>query len=141
MKSVGEVMAIGRNFQESVQKALRGLETGLTGFDEIEFLVGASHDEIEAELSRATPDRLRVAAQALREGMSVERIHAVAKFEPWFLRQIEELIQIEAQVRADGLPTGPEQPAPPEIHGLFRCAAGNADRQDRSRCRRRAPRA
>ena len=107
MKSVGEVMAIGRNFQESVQKALRGLETGLTGFDEIEFLVGASHDEIEAELSRATPDRLRVAAQALREGMSVERIHAVAKFEPWFLRQIEELIQIEAQVRADGLPTGP----------------------------------
>jgi carbamoyl-phosphate synthase large subunit len=107
MKSVGEVMAIGRNFQESVQKALRGLETGLTGFDEIEFLVGASHDEIEAELSRATPDRLRVAAQALREGMNVERIHAVAKFEPWFLRQIEELIQIEAQVRADGLPTGP----------------------------------
>ncbi|MFZ4109613.1 MAG: carbamoyl-phosphate synthase large subunit, partial [Polymorphobacter sp.] len=107
MKSVGEVMAIGRNFQESVQKALRGLETGLTGFDEIEFLIGASHEEIEAELSRATPDRLRVAAQALREGMSVERIHAVAKFEPWFLRQIEELIQIEAQVRADGLPTGP----------------------------------
>ena len=107
MKSVGEVMAIGRNFQESVQKALRGLETGLTGFDEIEFLIGASHDEIEAELSRATPDRLRVAAQALREGISVERIHAVAKFEPWFLRQIEELIQIEAQVRADGLPTGP----------------------------------
>jgi carbamoyl-phosphate synthase large subunit len=107
MKSVGEVMAIGRNFQESVQKALRGLETGLTGFDEVEFLVGASHDEIEAELSRATPDRLRVAAQALREGMSVERIHAVAKFEPWFLRQIEELIRIEAQIRADGLPTGP----------------------------------
>ena len=107
MKSVGEVMAIGRNFQESVQKALRGLETGLSGFDEVEFLVGASHDEIEAELSRATPDRFRVAAQALREGMSVERIHAVAKFEPWFLRQIEELIQIEAQVRAEGLPTGP----------------------------------
>jgi carbamoyl-phosphate synthase large subunit len=107
MKSVGEVMAIGRNFQESVQKALRGLETGLSGFDEVEFLVGASHDEIEAELSRATPDRLRVAAQALREGMSVERIHAIAKFEPWFLRQIEELIQIEAQVRADGLPAGP----------------------------------
>ena len=107
MKSVGEVMAIGRNFQESVQKALRGLETGLSGFDEVEFLVGATHDEIEAELSRATPDRLRVAAQALREGMSVERIHAIAKFEPWFLRQIEELIQIEAQVRADGLPAGP----------------------------------
>jgi carbamoyl-phosphate synthase large subunit len=107
MKSVGEVMAIGRNFQESVQKALRGLETGLTGFDEVEFLVGASHDEIEAELSRATPDRFRVAAQALREGMSVERIHAVAKFEPWFLRQVEELMQTEAKVRLDGLPAGP----------------------------------
>ena len=105
MKSVGEVMAIGRNFQESVQKALRGLETGLSGFDEIEALVGASHEEIEAELSRATPDRLRVAAQALREGMSVERIHAIAKFEPWFLRQIEEIVQTEAKVRAGGLPT------------------------------------
>ena len=107
MKSVGEVMAIGRNFQESVQKALRGLETGLTGFDEVDFLVGATHDEIEAELSRATPDRFRVAAQALREGMSVERIHAVAKFEPWFLRQVEELMQTEAKVRAEGLPAGP----------------------------------
>jgi carbamoyl-phosphate synthase large subunit len=107
MKSVGEVMAIGRNFQESVQKALRGLETGLTGFDEIEALVGASHDEIEAALSRATPDRLLVAAQALREGLSVERIHEIAKFEPWFLRQIEELIGVEAALVRDGLPTGP----------------------------------
>ncbi len=107
MKSVGEVMAIGRNFQESIQKALRGLETGLSGFDEIEALVGASHDEIEAELSRATPDRLRVAAQALREGMSVARIHDIAKFEPWFLRQIEELMQVEARLKAGEYPTGP----------------------------------
>jgi carbamoyl-phosphate synthase large subunit len=107
MKSVGEVMAIGRNFQESVQKALRGLETGLSGFDEIEHLVGASHDEIEAELSRATPDRLRVAAQALREGLSVERIHEIARFEPWFLRQIEELMQVEARLKAGDYPTGP----------------------------------
>ena len=104
MKSVGEVMAIGRNFQESVQKALRGLETGLTGFDEVEHLVGASQDEIEAELSRPTPDRLRVAAQALRAGLSVERIHEIARFEPWFLRQIEAIIQAEAEVRAAGLP-------------------------------------
>ena len=104
MKSVGEVMAIGRNFQESVQKALRGLETGLSGFDEIEALVGASHEEIEAELSRATPDRLRVAAQALRAGMTVERIHAIARFEPWFLRQIEQIVQVETEVRSRGLP-------------------------------------
>jgi carbamoyl-phosphate synthase large subunit len=107
MKSVGEVMAIGRNFQESVQKALRGLETGLTGFDEVEPLIGASHEEIEAELSRPTPDRLRVAAQALRAGLSVERIHEIAKFEPWFLRQIEAIIQTEAEVRSAGLPQYP----------------------------------
>ena len=107
MKSVGEVMAIGRNFQESVQKALRGLETGLTGFDEVEFLVGATHDEIEAELSRATPDRLRVAAQALREGMTVERIHEIARFEPWFLHQIEVLMTVEAGLKAGDYPNGP----------------------------------
>ncbi len=107
MKSVGEVMAIGRNFQESVQKALRGLETGLSGFDEVEFPIGASHDELEAELSRATPDRLRVAAQALREGMTVERIHEIAKFEPWFLRQIEALMTVEAGLKAGDYPTGP----------------------------------
>ncbi|WP_416908794.1 MAG: carbamoyl-phosphate synthase large subunit [Polymorphobacter sp.] len=107
MKSVGEVMAIGRNFQESVQKALRGLETGLTGFDEVENLEGASIEEIEAALSRPTPDRLLIAAQALRAGMSVERIHEIARFEPWFLRQIEALIEAEAQVRAEGLPQYP----------------------------------
>ncbi|MEI6419801.1 MAG: carbamoyl-phosphate synthase large subunit, partial [Sphingomonadales bacterium] len=107
MKSVGEVMAIGRNWQESVQKALRGLETGLTGFDEVPELVGASIAEIEAALSRPTPDRLLVAADALRAGISVERIHELAKFEPWFLRQMEELIAAEAKVKADGLPTGP----------------------------------
>ena len=79
MKSVGEVMAIGRNIHESLQKALRGLETGLSGFNYIDALRGASKDELSAELSRATPDRLLVAAQALREGMSVAEIHAIAK--------------------------------------------------------------
>ncbi|WP_303812676.1 carbamoyl-phosphate synthase large subunit [Sandarakinorhabdus limnophila] len=105
MKSVGEVMAIGRNWQESVQKALRGLETGLTGFDELEHLQGATIEEIEAALSRPTPDRLLVAADALRAGMSVERIHQIAKFEPWFLRQMQELVEEEAKVKAGGLPT------------------------------------
>uniref|UniRef100_UPI0028ABE429 carbamoyl-phosphate synthase large subunit n=1 Tax=Sandarakinorhabdus sp. TaxID=1916663 RepID=UPI0028ABE429 len=105
MKSVGEVMAIGRNWQESVQKALRGLETGLTGFDEVDALKGASIEEIEAALSRPTPDRLLVAADALRAGMSVERIHQIAKFEPWFLRQMLELVEEEAKVKANGLPT------------------------------------
>jgi carbamoyl-phosphate synthase large subunit len=105
MKSVGEVMAIGRNWQESVQKALRGLETGLTGFDELEHLAGATIEEIEAALSRPTPDRLLVAADALRAGMSVDRIHQIAKFAPWFLRQMQELMQEEAKVKANGLPT------------------------------------
>ncbi len=105
MKSVGEVMAIGRNWQESVQKALRGLETGLTGFDELEHLAGATIEEIEAALSRPTPDRLLVAADALRAGMSVDRIHQIAKFDPWFLRQMQELVQEEAKVKANGLPT------------------------------------
>ncbi|OSZ70523.1 carbamoyl phosphate synthase large subunit [Sphingomonas sp. IBVSS1] len=105
MKSVGEVMAIGRNWQESVQKALRGLETGLTGFDELPHLQGASIEEIEAALSSPTPDRLLVAADALRAGMSVERIHQIAKFEPWFLRQMQELIAVEAGVKANHLPT------------------------------------
>ena len=105
MKSVGEVMAIGRNWQESVQKALRGLETGLIGFDEVEHLQGATIEEIEAALSRPTPDRLLVAADALRAGMSVERIHQIAKFEPWFLRQMQELVEVEADVKANGLPT------------------------------------
>ncbi|WP_155645792.1 carbamoyl-phosphate synthase large subunit, partial [Erythrobacter donghaensis] len=104
MKSVGEVMAIGRNFQESVQKALRGLETGLSGFNFVDHLVGAPHEDIVAELSQATPDRLLIAAQALREGMTVEQIHAVAKFDPWFLEQIKQIVDAEAEVLANGLP-------------------------------------
>ena len=108
MKSVGEVMAIGRNIHESMQKALRGLETGLSGFNYIDALRGASKDELSAELSRATPDRLLVAAQALREGMTVAEIHAIAKFDPWFLERLEEIIAEENAIKANGLPNGPE---------------------------------
>jgi carbamoyl-phosphate synthase large subunit len=104
MKSVGEVMAIGRNFKESMQKALRGLETGLDGFNRVVELEGASRDEITAALSRATPERLLVVAQAFREGLSVEDIHAVTKYDPWFLRQIAEIIDEERQIMANGLP-------------------------------------
>ncbi len=108
MKSVGEVMAIGRNIHESMQKALRGLETGLSGFNYIDALKGASKDELSAELSRATPDRLLVAAQALREGMSVAEIHDIAKFDPWFLERLEEIIAAETEVKTDGLPNNAE---------------------------------
>jgi carbamoyl-phosphate synthase large subunit len=104
MKSVGEVMAIGRNIHESMQKALRGLETGLSGFNFVDELKGASRDELIGALSRATPDRLLVAAQALREGLSVAEVHAVAKFDPWFLERIAEIIAEEVEVCTNGLP-------------------------------------
>ena len=104
MKSVGEVMAIGRNFKESLQKALRGLETGLDGFNRMVSLEGASRDEITAALSRQTPDRLLVVGQAFREGFSVEDVHGVTHYDPWFLRHIAEIIAEEAQIGANGLP-------------------------------------
>ncbi|MFO1015663.1 MAG: carbamoyl-phosphate synthase large subunit [Caulobacteraceae bacterium] len=111
MKSVGEVMAIGRTFAESLQKALRGLETGLNGLDEIE-IEGAEDPEggrgaVTRALGMPTPDRLRVIAQAFRHGLSVEEIAAACSYEPWFLRQIETLIGEEAKLAAHGLPADP----------------------------------
>jgi carbamoyl-phosphate synthase large subunit len=108
MKSVGEVMAIGRNIHESMQKALRGLETGLSGFNFVDALKGASRADLAAALSRATPDRLLVAAQALREGMTVAEVHAIAKFDPWFLERLEEIVAAENQVASNGLPQDAE---------------------------------
>ncbi|MBA2920100.1 carbamoyl-phosphate synthase large subunit [Sphingomonas sp. MAH-20] len=104
MKSVGEVMAIGRNFHESLQKALRGLETGLSGLNIVDTLAGAPKEDILAALARPTPDRLLVAAQALREGLSVAEVHAVAKYDPWFLERLAEIVEAEEQVCRDGLP-------------------------------------
>ncbi|HEX2559437.1 carbamoyl-phosphate synthase large subunit, partial [Phenylobacterium sp.] len=109
MKSVGEVMAIGRTFAESLQKALRGLETGLTGLDEVA-IEGASDPEtgraaVLRALGQPTPDRLRVIAQAFREGLSVEEVNAACSYEPWFLREIETLVRQEGRIRAAGLPT------------------------------------
>ena len=102
MKSVGEVMAIGRSIHESLQKALRGLETGLTGFDEVKALEGASDEEIAAALSIPGPDRLLIAAQALRSGFSIERVNAITHYEPWFLNRIAEIVVAEAEVRTTG---------------------------------------
>lgn len=111
MKSVGEVMAIGRTFAESVQKALRGLETGLSGFDEVEIpgvagaaSVHAIKEAVVRELGRPTPDRLRVIAQAFRHGLSVEEINTACHYEPWFLRQIETIVAEESKIGALGLP-------------------------------------
>ena len=104
MKSVGEAMSIGRSFAESVQKALRSMETGLTGFNEIEMPGGTSPDALRAALARPTPDRILVIAQAFRHGMGVDEIHALSKYDPWFLREIRKIVDAEAEVRADGLP-------------------------------------
>jgi len=108
MKSVGEAMSIGRNFQESVQKALRSMETDLSGFDEVD-VPSANADDSEAESLRnalrvPAPDRLLLVAQAFRQDMSVEAIHDACKIDPWFLRQIEEIVDAEGTVRKNGLP-------------------------------------
>jgi len=104
MKSVGEVMAIGRSIHESLQKALRGLETGLNGFDGVKALYGAPKEEIQAALAVPSPDRLLAAAQALREGLTVAEVHAVTKYDPWFLERIREIVEAEEAVCRDGLP-------------------------------------
>jgi len=106
MKSVGEAMAIGRSFAESVQKALRSMETGLTGFNEIEIpgATGGDRNAVRAALAKATPDRLLVIAQAYRMGLGTEEIHAACKYDPWFLEQVRAIVAAEAAVSVDGLP-------------------------------------
>src|SRR5213595_2984925 len=105
MKSVGEVMAIGRSFAESLQKALRGLEIGLTGLDRVREFENADPAEIESALARSTPDRLLLAAEALRQGFTIERINEIAGFDPWFLRRLQEIVEAEEEVRINGLPS------------------------------------
>ena len=104
MKSVGEVMAIGRCFAESMQKALRGLETGLDGFNRITEFEGVSREVITASLSKRTPDRILKIAQAFREDFTLEEIARITGFDPWFLRQIEAIIYEEKMIAHNGLP-------------------------------------
>jgi carbamoyl-phosphate synthase large subunit len=106
MKSVGEAMAIGRSWAESVQKALRSMETGLSGFDEvvIDGVESAGKDAVKAALAKPSPDRLLLIAQAYRHGLTTAEIHAACHFEPWFLERIEEIVAAEEQVRRDGMP-------------------------------------
>lgn len=111
MKSVGEAMAMGRTFEESVQKGLRSMETGLTGFNEIE-IKGAvksdgtfDKDVVKAVLNEARPDRILYAAQGMRFGLTLEEIHAASKFDMWFLERIKRIVDAEEVVRAEGLPS------------------------------------
>ena len=102
MKSVGEAMAIGRTFAESLQKACRSMETGLTGLDPVE--IPGGRDAMIARLAEPTPDRLLVVAQAMREGFGDDAIHAACRIDPWFLARIREIVEAEQQIEADGLP-------------------------------------
>jgi carbamoyl-phosphate synthase large subunit len=113
MKSVGEAMAIGRNFEESMQKALRSLEKSLTGFDPIPVAgtkgdAAPDADQIRAALSRPTPQRILYVAQAMRHGFSVENIHEITKIDPWFLDRIKHIIDTESAIREHGLPVHAE---------------------------------
>ena len=107
MKSVGEVMAIGRTFSESLQKALRSLENGLTGLDEVTIEgIGQGDDKnaVRAALGTPTPDRLLKIAQAMRLGISDQDIHISCRIDPWFLSQIRGLVELEGEISTRGLP-------------------------------------
>ena len=108
MKSVGEVMAIGRTIHESLQKALASLETGLSGFDEFAIPGAPDKASIFKALGMQTPDRLRVIAQAMRHGLTNDEIQQVTSFDPWFLARIREIIDMEAEIRSQGLPVTEE---------------------------------
>ncbi len=112
MKSVGEAMAIGRTFHESLQKALRSLETGLCGLDPINVPGLDEGDDVNAfraALAAPTPDRLRVAAEALRHGLPIEQVRAITRYDPWILDRIDEIVAEEKTVARDGLPDNPER--------------------------------
>jgi carbamoyl-phosphate synthase large subunit len=108
MKSVGEAMAIGRTIHESLQKALASMESGLTGFDEVEIEGAPDRAAVIAALSKKTPDRMRTIAQAMRHRLSDDDIFGVTQFDPWFLARIREIVEAEDRVRHDGLPVTEE---------------------------------
>lgn len=104
MKSVGEAMAIGRSFPEALQKGLRSMEIGLAGLDPVEIPGDGDEDAFRAALSQPRPNRILMAAQAIRAGLSLERIHEACRFDFWFLRELEKIIQTENDLKAHGLP-------------------------------------
>ncbi|HIG64973.1 MAG TPA: carbamoyl-phosphate synthase large subunit [Methyloprofundus sp.] len=106
MKSVGEVMAIGRTFQESLQKALRGLEIGVDGLDEIvDFNESDASDRMQREMRHPGPERLWYVADAFRSGMSFDDVHEASKIDPWFLAQVEDLVLTEKSLATKTLAT------------------------------------
>ncbi|MCX7685188.1 MAG: carbamoyl-phosphate synthase large subunit [Acetobacteraceae bacterium] len=104
MKSVGEAMAIGRSFAEALQKGLRSLETGLSGLDEVPPPGDGSREAFHAALATPRPERVLMAAEAMRAGLSIEEIHEACRYDPWFLREIAKIVAAEREVKANGLP-------------------------------------
>lgn len=107
MKSVGEAMAIGRSFAESLQKVLRSMETGLTGLNEIDIpgaQNGANKDAISAAIAEPNPNRILIIAQAMRYGFTIDEIQPLCKFDIWFLEQIQNLVEVENEIRQNGIP-------------------------------------
>ena len=104
MKSVGEAWQLAVRSMNP-QKALASMETGLTGFDEVEIEGAPEKSAVIKAISKQTPDRMRTIAQAMRHGLTNDEIHGVTKFDPWFLDRIREIVEAEEQVRQNGLPT------------------------------------
>ncbi|MBO9411102.1 MULTISPECIES: carbamoyl-phosphate synthase large subunit [unclassified Ruegeria] len=144
MKSVGEAMSIGRTIHESMQKALASMESGLTGFDEVEIpgLNVGLWDEADDKaavikaISQQTPDRLRTIAQAMRHGLTDDEIFGVTKFDPWFLARIREIIDAERQVRKDGLPVTEDGIRKLKMLGFTDARLGNLTGRDEANIRR-----
>src|SRR3546814_580599 len=128
MKSVGEAMSIGRSFAESLQKALRSMETGLTGLNEVAIAGvdagapgGVDPQAVIAALTQPVPDRILLVAQAYRHGLSTAQIQAACKFDPWFLEQVRQLVQVEERIRETGRPDAAQ-----EVAGLKRLGFSDA---------------
>ncbi|MFD1881692.1 carbamoyl-phosphate synthase large subunit [Paracoccus pacificus] len=138
MKSVGEVMAIGRSFHESLQKALTSMENGLTGLDEITIEGAGDQDRAAyiAALSKQTPDRIRIIAQSMRAGMTDDEIHAITAFDPWFLARIREIVEAENEVRQNGLPSDVDGLRKLKMMGFSDARLATLSGQDESAVRR-----
>ena len=136
MKSVGEAMAIGRTIHESLQKALASMETGLTGFDEVDIPGAPDEAHVLAELSKQTPDRMRVIAQAMRHGLSDDQIHVATRYDPWFLSRIREIVETEESVRVNGLPVTEDGLRALKMMGFTDARLANLTGRDEGQVRR-----
>ena len=125
MKSVGETMAIGRTIHESLQKALASMESGLTGFDEVEIPGAPDKAAVVKAISMTTPDRMRTIAQAMRHGLTDDEIYGVTMFDPWFLARIREIVETEEDVRKNGLPLTEEGMRHLKMMGFTDARLGN----------------